>query len=149
MKTAITIAGALVIVVASFFGALLAIDSYDPDFNGPWKRDRQRARDAVVLKEGMEAYRKSKGVYPEFPDNDVADLEKVLVTSKFLSSVPGDPLRATAGKKHYRVSSNGRAYGLLIRLERPTGKVKADGLCVTGVGVSGSGIWNGAPDCPF
>jgi hypothetical protein len=63
VKTAITIAGALVIVVASFFGALLAIDTYDPDFNGPWKRDGQRAKDAAVLKEAMETYRKSKGTY--------------------------------------------------------------------------------------
>ncbi len=137
------------IVVASFFGTLLAIDSYDPDFNGPWKRDRQRAKDAVVLKDAMEAYRKSKGAYPLIPDNDVADFEKLLVASNLLSSVPGDPLRATAGKKYYRISSNGLAYGLLIQLERPTDKVKADGLCVTGVGVSGSGIWNGASDCPF
>jgi hypothetical protein len=149
MKTAITIAIALVIGVVSFFGTLLAIDTYDPDFNGPWKRDRQRAKDATALKEAMEKYRKSKGAYPVLPDNDVEDLEKVLVTPGFLSSIPGDPLRATAGKKYYRVSANGSAYGLLFQLERPVEKVKSDGLCVTGVKVSGSGIWNGAPDCPF
>jgi hypothetical protein len=149
MKTAITIAAALVIVVASFFGTLLAIDTYDPDFNGPWKRDRQRAKDAAVLKEAMETYRYSKGAYPVLPDNDVDDLVKVLVTPGLLSSIPGDPLRATAGKKYYRVSSNGSAYGLLFQLERPADKVKAGGLCVTGVKVSGTGIWNGAPDCPF
>ena len=137
------------IVVASFFGTLFAIDTFDPDFNGPWRRDQRRAEDAAVLKQAMEEYRKSRGAYPQFPDNDVDDLGKVLVPSGFLSSIPGDPLRATAGKKYYRVSSNGSAYGLLFQLEQPAGNVKANGLCVTGVKVSGTGIWNGAPDCPF
>lgn len=149
MKTALTIAGALAIVIASFFGTLFAIDVYDSDFNGPSRRDRQRAKDANVLKGAMEAYRKSKGAYPTFLDNDVDDLGKVLVTSGFLSSIPGDPLRATLGKKYYRIVSNGNFYGLLFQLEKPVGSLKADGLCVTGVKVSGSGIWNGAADCPF
>jgi hypothetical protein len=133
------ILGSVLILAVSYIGTLFAIDAYDPDFNGPWKRDRQRANDAVALKAAMEAYKKSKGSYPDFPDNNTDDLAPVLVGGKFLASIPRDPIKGVV----YRITSRATVYGLLFQLERPPGR------CMTGVGISGSGAWGGPPDCPF
>jgi hypothetical protein len=138
MNLAAKVVGSLAILAVSFVGTIFAIDAYAPDLNGPWKRDRIRAADAVVLKAAMEAYKKAKGQYPIFGDNSTDDLAPALVGGKFLASVPRDP-KGTA----YRVTSNGTIYGLLFQLERPPGR------CMTGVGISGTGAWGGPPDCPF
>jgi hypothetical protein len=56
----------------------------------------------------------------------------------------GDP-----GGQQYRYVSDGNLYGLLIKLENGNGKIPPGGLCLTGVGTKGSGLWGGPPDCPF
>lgn len=141
------IVGGAGIVVVFFFGTLFFLDYFYPE-----TPDTIRAADARFVKAALEKYRKARGSYP-FPllDNPLTDLKKALVDDGFLGAIPQDPdLNAVGTKKQYRyVSNDGKTYGLLFHLQFPTGKIPAEGNCITGVGIAKTGWWGQPPDCPF
>jgi hypothetical protein len=136
--------GGLAIVALFFFATLFVLQYLDPG-----ARDRTRAEHVKSLRTALENYRNARGSYPIYPDNPVDDLKKDLVDTGFITAIPADPLRGSPGGQQYRYVSDGKLYGLLVKLENGNGKIPAGGLCLTGVGVKGSGIWGGPPDCPF
>jgi hypothetical protein len=134
----------LAIVVFFFFATLYALD-----YNDRRARDGIRAEHAKLLRTALENYRKTRGTYPLFPDNFVDDLKKDLVDGGFLRAIPADPLRGSPPGQQYRYVSDGTIYGLLFKIELANGNITAGGLCLTGVGTKGTGIWAEPPDCPF
>jgi type II secretory pathway pseudopilin PulG len=136
--------GGLAIVALFFFATLFVLQYLDPG-----ARDRIRAEQVKSLRTAIENYRNARGSYPVYPDNPVDDLKKDLVDTGFITAIPADPLRGSPGGQQYRYVSDGKLYGLLVKLETGNGKIPPGGLCMTGVGIKGSGIWGGPPDCPF
>lgn len=131
------IVGSLAIVVGSFFGTLFVLDRSE----SPATPDEVRASHARQIKAALEAYRRTKGQYPSpYGDNPLTGLQKDLVDGKFITAIPLDPAWGT-GDNQYRYASSGKSYGLLFHLQ-------SGALCLTGVGIAGSGLWN-AHDCPF
>jgi hypothetical protein len=85
--------GGLVIVVLFFVGTLFAIDHYAPDFNGPNFRNRLRGKHAELIINALEGYRKARGAYPVFPDNEVDDLKRFLVEGVLLNVESAEPTK--------------------------------------------------------
>lgn len=137
--------GGLVIVVFFFVGTLFAIDHYAPDFNGSSIRNRLRGKHAELLMNALEGYRKARGAYPVFPDNEVDDLKRSLVEGGYLATIPAEPLRQTLGKQYRYAAPDGTVYGLLLNVESsvPT-KLNP---CL--MGTRGRGFWGDPPACPF
>lgn len=130
--------GGSAIVVVFFFGTLAVLNYWDSS-----SRDLLRADHARLLKEALERYRVSRGKYPEFADNSVADLNAALVGGHYLSAIPQDPLWP---EKPYRYTTSGfpgSRYGLLFQVER--GGIAT---CVTGKDVLAA-WWSNPPQCPF
>jgi hypothetical protein len=136
--------GGLAIVALFFFATLFVLQYLDPG-----ARDRIRAEHIKSLRAALESYRSARGSYPIYPDNPVDDLKKDLVDGGFLTAIPADPLRGSPGGQQYRYVSDGRRYGMLIKLEAGSSKIPSGGLCLTGVETKGSGMWREPPDCPF
>jgi hypothetical protein len=137
--------GGLVIVVLFFVGTLFAIDYYAPDFNGPNIRNRLRGKHAELLMNALEGYRKARGAYPVFPDNEVDDLKRFLVDGGFIVAIPAEPLRQTLGKQYRYAAPDGSIYGLLLNVESPE-PMKLN-RCL--MGTRGRGFWGDPPACPF
>jgi hypothetical protein len=145
MRVAVQVIGGCAILGTSFFGALFVIDHY-PRYSEAEIRDRQRASDAALIKTALEKYRAARGAYPILPDNSTDDLKASLVDGGFLPAVPHDPLSTQT----YRyVSPDGSSYGLRFQLETATGKIPANGLCLTGLKTAGTGWYGQPPECPF
>jgi hypothetical protein len=137
--------GGLVIVVLFFVGTLFAIDHFAPDFNGPNIRNRLRGKHAELLMNALEGYRKARGAYPVFPDNEVDDLKRFLVEGGYLAAIPAEPLRQTLGKQYRYAAPDGSVYGLLFNVEGP----EALKLSPCLVGTRGRGFWVDPPACQF
>jgi hypothetical protein len=135
-RTALWTLGGLAIVAFFFFGTLLVLDYRDRNQSPEQARDALRAEHARLIKDALERYRTARGTYPVFPDNPISDLKAALVDTKYLASVPVDPVTG----KQYRYVSDGKVYGMLFSLE--TGA-----SCL--VGTSGRGFWGNPPMCPF
>lgn len=137
--------GGLVIVVLFFVATLLAIDHYAPDFNGPNIRNRLRGKHAELLMNALEGYRKARGAYPVFPDNEVDDLKPFLVDGGYLAAIPAEPLRQTPGKQYRYAAPDGTDYGLLFNVE--SAEPTKPSPCL--MGTRGRGFWGDPPACPF
>jgi hypothetical protein len=110
MWTLAKIAGAIAIVVVSFFLALLALDYVG--YPAP-TLDQVRAGNAKQIMAALEKHRAAKGAYPVLPGADVvtSELRKPLVEGKFIAAIPEDP--PDAEPTHY-VSYDGQSFGLLV-----------------------------------
>jgi hypothetical protein len=137
--------GGLLIMVLFFVGTLFAIDYYAPDFNGPNIRNRLRGKHAEQLMNALEGYRKARGTYPVFPDNEVDDLKSFLVDGGYLAAIPADPLRQTRGKQYRYAAPDGTVYGLLFHIE----SADPSKLTMCLMGTRGRGFWVDPPTCPF
>jgi hypothetical protein len=139
---ALRVAGGAIIVAASFFATLFAMDSYEA--YSPPRRDALRVEQTKIIKAALEKYRAAKGRYPSpFADNPLSDLKEPLVNGGFLASIPLDPLSPA---KQYRYTTDGAPdglrYGLLIPRE-------VDGPCKTGVGADNIDYFGIRRNCPF
>jgi hypothetical protein len=123
------------IVLGSFFGTLFVIDHVNLPFFTV-SPSSIRATHAQQLKTALENHKKARGGYPVFPDNPISDLKAALVDSKYLASIPVDPVSG----KQYRYVSDGNVYGMLFSLD-------SGAPCL--VGASGRGFWGNPPVCPF
>jgi hypothetical protein len=143
------IIGGLAVVVVSFFGTLLLMDSFDtPDSLD--SIDRVRAGHARSIKAALASYKAKRGNYPfPFAGSPLSDLKKELVDGGFLPAIPFDP--GDLPDKRYRyIAPDGTAYGLLFHVQPRDGKNPADSTCITGVEPAGGRWWGGSPPpCPF
>jgi hypothetical protein len=135
-------AGCLAIAIVLFFGTLFALD-YRLSSN----RDRIRIEHVTSLQKALTAYHAAHGSYPVLPDNPVEDLAKFLVGEGYMDAVPTDPSRAFSGDQ-YRYASDGLKYGIVVKRELADGAIRPGGLCITGDGYKGSGMYGNLPDCP-
>ncbi|HEV7410929.1 MAG TPA: hypothetical protein VGO01_20795 [Bradyrhizobium sp.] len=138
-----TFASCLAIATVLFFGTLLALDYWLSR-----NRDQIRIEHVISLRKALDAYHVAHGSYPIMPDNPVEDLTKFLVGEGYLDVIPTDPLRAFSGDQ-YRYVSDGLMYGLVMKRQLGDGAIRPGGLCITGVGYQGTGVYDNPPDCPF
>jgi hypothetical protein len=124
------------------FGTTFALDHRSRD------RDQIRIEHVIALGKALDAYHVAHGSYPVLPDNPVEDLTKSLVGEGYLDAIPTDPSRAFTGDQ-YRYGSDGLMYALLMKHEAGDGAIRPGGLCITGVGYQGTGIYGNPPECPF
>jgi hypothetical protein len=143
MRSFVIFAGCLAIATALFFGTLFALD-----YRLSRNRDQIRIGHVISLRKALDAYHVTHGSYPMLPDNPVEDLAKFLVGEGYLDAVPIDPSRPYTGDQ-YRYVSDGLMYGLMMKQELGDGAIWPGGLCITGVGYKGTGVYNNPPDCPF
>jgi hypothetical protein len=143
MRSFVTFASCLAIATVLFFGTLLALDYWLSR-----NRDQIRIEHVISLRKALDAYHVAHGSYPIMPDNPVEDLTKFLVGEGYLDVIPTDPLRAFSGDQ-YRYVSDGLMYGLVMKRQLGDGAIRPGGLCITGVGYQGTGVYDNPPDCPF
>jgi hypothetical protein len=130
------IAGAIAIVVVSFFVTLAALDY----FSAPPTTDQVRASNAKQIMAALEKYRAAKTTYPVLPLLDVStvELRKPLVEGNFIAAIPTDP--ADAEGTRY-VSIDGKSSGMRV--------VQNKKYCIIEVRTSRSGWWAQPPPCQF
>ncbi len=137
MRIVLQAAGAIAIVVASFFGTLFAIDYFSAR-----GRDQTRIEHVAQIKNAIENFHKARGGYP-------TELKSTLVGGGFLKVIPGDPLWANTPKDYQYYSDGKNNYGLLLWLEQTHGEVPAGIPCRTGLRAKEYGMWGNKLDCPF
>jgi Type II secretion system (T2SS), protein G len=138
MRLLFWVIGGPAIVAISFFGTLYVLD-----YQNGKSRNLQRAEHAGLLKNALEQYRASRGIYPSFANNPVSDLKPALVNGGYLRSIPSDPLWPDKPYRYTSGANDGKSYGLLFPIEesdQPT--------CVTGLMIN-PGWWSGPKKCPF
>jgi hypothetical protein len=139
--------GGTAVVVSFFFGTLFVLDNME--YKSTKTGDDLRAEHARLIMTALETYRSTHGTYPVFPpphDVPAADLKNELVKAGLLARLPQDPVWPESPRY---VSYNGKAYGLLFRIQIAKGKTPATGQCLMGIGTSGTGWWGEPPNCPF
>ncbi len=139
--------GGMAVVVSSFFGTLFFLDNMET--KSVKTGDDLRAEHARLIMTALEQYRSKNGTYPIFPaphDVPATDLKNELVKAGLLARLPEDPVWPETPRY---VSYNGKAYGLLFRIQVAKGKIPATGQCLMGIGTSGTGWWGEPPNCPF
>jgi type II secretory pathway pseudopilin PulG len=131
------IAGAIAIVVVSFFATLIALDY--AGFPNPTE-DQVRARNAKQVMAALEKYRAVKGTYPVLPvtDSVTSELRTPLVEGHFIAAIPVDP--PDAAPTRY-VSVDGKAFGLLVFQNKKN--------CLIEVRTTKSQWWGQPPPCQF
>jgi hypothetical protein len=135
------------VIVSSFFVTLFVLDYFEN--KTPKTGDDLRVENARLIMTALEKYRATHGAFPIFPpphDVPAVDLKKELVKAGYLRVIPEDPLWPENPRY---VSYDGKAYGLLFRLQFARGNIPATGQCLTGVGTSGTRWWGPPPNCPF
>ena len=142
MRSFVIFAGCLAIAIVLFFGTLFALDH-----RLARNRDQIRIEHVISLQKALTAYHAAHGGYPVLPNNPVEDLAKFLVGEGYLDAVPTDPSRAFTGDQ-YRYASDGLMYGLVVKRELGGGAIRPGGLCITGDGYKGTGLYGNPPDCP-
>ncbi len=135
MSILVKIAGAITIVVVSFFVTLTILD-YSP----PLTPDQVRASNAKQIMAAVEKYRAAKGAYPVLPavDSVAFELRKPLVEGNFIAAVPTDPSDAEATRY---VSVDGKSFGLKVIQNKTS--------CLIEVRAYKSGWWGQPPPCQF
>lgn len=131
------IAGAIAIVVVSFFATLVILDYVG--YPAP-SADQVRAGNAKQIMAALEKHRAAKGAYPVLPvvDSITSELRKPLVDGKFIAAIPADP--PDDEPTHY-VSYDGSSFGLrVIQNKKP---------CLIEVRITKSGWWGQPPLCKF
>jgi hypothetical protein len=134
--------------VAAVAALAFAAMTYLIEASSPQGRNQTRAKDATSVKLALEDYRKARGVYPIGDGKSLSTVEKDLVEGGFLKAIPKDPRPELM---EYLYASDGKVYGLLVRLEATetaAGTVAAV-LCMIGVGTTGTGIFGEPPPCNF
>jgi hypothetical protein len=121
-----------------FFGTLFVLNRWDRT-----SRDALRANHAQLLRDALERYHATRGVYPIFTDNPVIDLRVALVEGRYLKNIPQDPLWPDKPYRYTTAGHDGQSYGLLFHIEGDSGPT-----CRTGVKVD-PGWWGKQQDCPF
>jgi hypothetical protein len=137
MRIVLQAAGAVAIVVASFFGTLFVMD-----YLSARSRDQTRVQNVVQIRDAIENFHNKLGGYP-------TELKSALVGGGFLKAIPADPLWANTDKDYQYYSDGRNNYGLLIWLEQAHGDVPAGIPCRTGLGAAASEMWGKKLDCPF
>lgn len=135
------------IAVAIFLGFRIAYfyDNFLPRVN-----NTERLRNARILCDAVETYRKEFGHYPILPEGPYDRLAPALIRQ--FSRLPNDPLFYFTGKRHqFRYVSDGSYYGFLINLDavRESNRSIPGGYCLVGRNTTGTGIWGEPPPCPL
>jgi hypothetical protein len=144
LRWAARIVGGLAIVAISFFATQWVLGYFDAK-----NRDAVRAQHITQIRNAVESYSKARGSFPALPDRPVGELKMALVDGGFLPQIPVDPLWGSTNKGYRYYSDGKNNYALLVWLEQAHGLVPAGGMCLTGRGTEGSGMWGQPPDCPF
>ena len=105
---AIRAAGATLIVLSSFFGALYILNSADPDITV--------RKNASAVAAALERYYQNQRAYPVLPQKDVtiSELTTPLARSGHIASIPAD-IPGIEPIRYY--SPQGQSYGLLLRFK--------------------------------
>jgi hypothetical protein len=135
------------IALAVFLGFRIAYfcDDFLPRVN-----NTERLRNARILRDAVEIYRREFGHYPVLPEGPYDRLAPALIGQ--FSRLPNDPLFYFTGKTHqFRYVSDGSYYGFLINLDsvRESNRTIPGGYCLVGRNTAGTGIWGEPPPCPL